>query len=210
MLKIPYVSAVGSIQYVVQCTRPDIAYALSVTSRYQACAGEAHWGAIKSILKYLNRNKDMFLIYGGGELILEGYSDASFQSDNDDAKSQSSFVFKFNGAVVAWKSSKQDTTANSTTEAEYIAASEAAKEAVWMKNYIQELSVVPSIVEPVVIFYNNNRAIAQEKEPRSHHHSKHIRRRYHLLREMVSRGDCRMDQVNSAENTADPLTKPMS
>ncbi|KAL0427629.1 UNVERIFIED_CONTAM: Retrovirus-related Pol polyprotein from transposon TNT 1-94 [Sesamum latifolium] len=109
---------------------------------------EAHWSAVKSILKYLKRTKDMFLIYGGGELILEGYSDASFQSDDDDAKSQSSFVFKLNGGVVAWKSSKQDTTADSTTEAEYIAASEAAKEAVWMKNYIQELGVVPSIAEP--------------------------------------------------------------
>ncbi|KAL0402176.1 UNVERIFIED_CONTAM: Retrovirus-related Pol polyprotein from transposon TNT 1-94 [Sesamum latifolium] len=148
-------------------------------------------GAVKSIPKYLKRTKDMFLIYGGGELILEGYSDASFQSDDDDAKSQSSFVFKLNGGVVAWKSFKQDTTADSTTEAEYIAASEAAKEAIWMKNYIQELGVVPSIAEPVVIFCDNNRAIAQAKEPRSHHRSKHILRRYHLLREMVSRGDYR-------------------
>ncbi|KAL0401998.1 UNVERIFIED_CONTAM: hypothetical protein Slati_4229700 [Sesamum latifolium] len=97
MLNIPYASAVGSIQYVVQCTRPDVAYALSVTRRYQACTGEAHWGVVKSILKYLKRTKDMFLIDGGGELILEGYSDASFQSDDDDAKSQSDFVFKLNG-----------------------------------------------------------------------------------------------------------------
>ncbi|KAL0416528.1 UNVERIFIED_CONTAM: Secreted RxLR effector protein [Sesamum latifolium] len=148
---IPYASAVGSIQYVVQCIRPDIAYALSVTSRYQACTGEAHWDAVKSILKYLKKTKDIFLIYDG-ELILEGYSNASFQSDDDDAKSQSGFVFKLNGGVVAWKSSKQDTTADSTMEAEYIAAPEAAKEAIWMKNYIQELGVVPSIAEPVVIF----------------------------------------------------------
>ncbi|KAL0439583.1 UNVERIFIED_CONTAM: hypothetical protein Slati_2441300 [Sesamum latifolium] len=73
--------------------------AFSMLSRYQACAGEAHWGAVKSILKYLKRTKDMFLIYGGGGLILEGYSNASFQSDDDDAKSQSSFVFKLNGGV---------------------------------------------------------------------------------------------------------------
>ncbi|KAL0402008.1 UNVERIFIED_CONTAM: Retrovirus-related Pol polyprotein from transposon RE2 [Sesamum latifolium] len=124
----------------------------------------------------------MFLIYGGGELILEGYSDASFQSDDDDAKSQSGFVFKLNGGVVPWKSSKQDTIADSTMETEYIATS---------------------------YLCDNNGAIAQAKEPRSHHRSKHILRRYHLLREMVSRGDCRMDRVSSAENTADPLTKPM-
>ncbi|KAL0386333.1 UNVERIFIED_CONTAM: Retrovirus-related Pol polyprotein from transposon TNT 1-94 [Sesamum radiatum] len=94
MSDIPYASAIGSIQYAVQCTRPDVAYALSVTSRYQACAGEVHWSAVKNILKYLRRTKDMFLIYGGGELILEGYSDASFQSNDDDAKSQSGFIFK--------------------------------------------------------------------------------------------------------------------
>ncbi|KAL0374032.1 UNVERIFIED_CONTAM: hypothetical protein Sradi_3318900 [Sesamum radiatum] len=101
MSNIPYASAVRSIQYVVQYTRPDVAYALSEMSRYQACVREAHWSAVKIILKYLKRTKDMFLIYGGGELILEGYNDATFQSDDDDAKSQSNFVFKLNGGVVA-------------------------------------------------------------------------------------------------------------
>ncbi|KAL0283107.1 UNVERIFIED_CONTAM: Retrovirus-related Pol polyprotein from transposon TNT 1-94 [Sesamum angustifolium] len=101
ILDIRYASAVGSIQYVVQCTRPDVAYALSVTSKYEGCAGETHWSTIKTILKYLKRTKDMFLVYDGGELILEGYSDASFQSGDDDAKSQSGFVFMLNGGVVA-------------------------------------------------------------------------------------------------------------
>ncbi|KAK4381749.1 Secreted RxLR effector protein [Sesamum angolense] len=88
------------------------------------------------------------------------YSNTSFQFDDDDAKSQSGFVFKLNGGVVAWKSSKQATTSDSTTEAEYITTSEV----VWMKNYIQELGVVPSIAQPVVIFCDNNRAITQAKE----------------------------------------------
>ncbi|KAL0291790.1 UNVERIFIED_CONTAM: Retrovirus-related Pol polyprotein from transposon TNT 1-94 [Sesamum angustifolium] len=158
----------------------------------------------------LKRTKDMFLIYGGGELMLEGYSDTSFPLDNSEVKSQSGFVFKMNGGVVAWNSSKQATTKDSTTKAEYIAVSKAAKEAVWMKNYIQELGVVPSIAESVVIFCVNNGVIAQAKELRSHHHSKHILRYYYLLREMVSRADVRMDRVSSTENTADPLTKPIS
>ncbi|KAL0311620.1 UNVERIFIED_CONTAM: Retrovirus-related Pol polyprotein from transposon TNT 1-94 [Sesamum angustifolium] len=111
MLDIPYASDVGSIQY-------------------QSCAREAHWIAVKTILTYLRRTKNVFLVYGGGELILEDFSDASFQSDDDDAKSQSGFVFKLNVGVVAWKSSKQDTTPDSTTEIEYIVASEAAKGAV--------------------------------------------------------------------------------
>ncbi|KAL0421139.1 UNVERIFIED_CONTAM: Retrovirus-related Pol polyprotein from transposon TNT 1-94 [Sesamum latifolium] len=166
---------------------------------YQACAGEAHWTAVKIILKYLRRTQEMFLVYDSGELVLEGYSDASFQSDVDDAKSQSDFVFKLISGVVAWKSSKQDTTTDSATEAEHVAASESAKEAIWMKNYIQELDVVPSIIDSIVIFCDNNGSIAQAKEPRSHHKSKYILRRYHLLREMVGIGDVRVDRVTSVE-----------
>ncbi|KAL0301922.1 UNVERIFIED_CONTAM: Retrovirus-related Pol polyprotein from transposon RE1 [Sesamum radiatum] len=95
-------------------------------------------------------------------------------------------------------------------EVECIAASEATKKAVWMKNYIQELGRVPSIANPVVIFCNNNGAIAQAKKPSSHDRSKYILRRYHLLREMVGRGDVQMDRVSSTENAANLLTKPVS
>ena len=79
-----------------------------------------------------------------------------------------------------------------------------------MKNYIQELNVVPSIADPVVVFCDNNGAIAQAKEPRSHQRSKHILRRYHLIREIIGRGDIKVERVTSAENIADPLTKPLS
>ncbi|KAL0444186.1 UNVERIFIED_CONTAM: hypothetical protein Slati_2141300 [Sesamum latifolium] len=84
-------------------------------SKYQACVGEAHWTAIKTILKYVRMTQEMLLVYGSGELVLKWYSDASFQSNVDDAKSKFGFVFKVNGGMAAWKSSKQDATANSTT-----------------------------------------------------------------------------------------------
>ncbi|KAL0282769.1 UNVERIFIED_CONTAM: Copia protein [Sesamum angustifolium] len=77
MCDIPYSSTVGSIKYIVQCTMPDIAFALSFMSRYQACAGEAHWTTVKIILKYLRRTQEMLLVYSGGELVLEEYNDAS-------------------------------------------------------------------------------------------------------------------------------------
>ncbi|KAL0288401.1 UNVERIFIED_CONTAM: hypothetical protein Scaly_2731400 [Sesamum calycinum] len=130
----------------VYTRRHDIAYALRVTSKHQACAADVHWTTVKTILKCLRRTKDVLLVYDGREFILEGFSNSNFQSDDDDAKSQSRFVFKLNGGVVAWKSSKQDTTVDSTTEGEYIAALEAAKEAfsIKKKNYIQELGVGPS------------------------------------------------------------------
>jgi hypothetical protein len=98
MNTIPYASAIGSIMYAMLCTRPDVSFALSVTSRYQSDFGEAHWTIVKSILKYLRRTKDMFLIFGGeDELLVKGYTNASFQTDKDDSKSQSGFIFCLNG-----------------------------------------------------------------------------------------------------------------
>ena len=72
MEKVPYASAIGSIMYAMICTRPDIAYALSITSRFQSCPGPAHWQAVKSILKYLRRTKDYFLVYGGETELCKG------------------------------------------------------------------------------------------------------------------------------------------
>ena len=117
MSKIPYASTIGSIMYVMLCTRPDVSYALSITSRYQSNPGESHWTVVKNILKYLRRSKDMFLVYGGLEddLVVNCYTYASFQSDKDDFRLQSRYVSCLNGGAVSWKSSKQSTVADSTT-----------------------------------------------------------------------------------------------
>ena len=102
MKKIPYASAIGSIMYAMLCTRPVVSHALSLTTRYQSDPGEAHWTAVKNILKYLKRTKDMFLVYGGDEeLSVKGYVDASFDTDPDDSKSQTGYVFILNGAAVS-------------------------------------------------------------------------------------------------------------
>ncbi|KAL4340985.1 hypothetical protein GQ457_08G031940 [Hibiscus cannabinus] len=130
MSQIPYASAIGSIMYAMICTRLDLSYAVSMTSRYEANSGEGHWTTVKNILKYLRRTKDVFLVYGGEEeLRIKGYIDASFQTDKDDTRSQSNFEFCLN------------------------------------EDIISELRVVISIADA---------AIAQTKEPRSHHRSKHI------------------------------------
>ena len=114
-----------------------------------------------------------------------------------------------NGGAVVWKSSKQDTTADSTTEDGHIAASDSAKEAVWIKKFITELGVVPSIVDPIPVYCDNNGAVAQAKEPRSHQKSKHVLRRYHLIREIISRKDVKIERVPTDQNIADPLTKEL-
>ena len=149
-------------------------------------------------------------MYGGQEeLVIQGYTDAAFQTSTQDSRSQSGFVFVLNGGAVSWRSSKQETVADSTTESEYIAASEAAKEAVWIKNFINGLGVVPSILDPLEIFCDNNGAIAQAKEPRSHQKSKHILRRYHLIRKIINYGDVKISKIASENNVVDPLTKQL-
>ena len=209
MNMIPYVLAIESIMYAMLCTRPDVSYTLSVTSRYQSDPGMGHWVAVRNILKYLRRTKDVFLIYGDGDLIVEGYSDVSFQSNRDDSKSQSGYMFTMNGGAVSWMSSKQETTMDSTTESEYIVAFEAAKEGVWIKKFITELGVVPSIVHPILLYCDNNGAIAQAKEPRSHQRSKHVLRRYHLIKEIIGRNDVKIEKIPTDQNIVDPLIKPL-
>ena len=119
-------------------------------------------------------------------------------------------MFCLNDIVVSWKSSKQSTVADSMTKSEYLMASEAAKEEVWIKKFIIELGMVPSIVDPVVIYCDNNGAISQAKEPRSHQRSKHIERRFHLIRDIIQRGDVQICRVPIDDNIADPLTKALS
>ncbi|GJX80511.1 retrotransposon protein, putative, ty1-copia subclass [Tanacetum coccineum] len=103
MKKVPYASAVGSILYAVRCTRPDVAFAQNLVSRYQQNLGKLHWAVVKHILKYLRNTRDMFLVYGGKpdtELNVIGFCDASWQCDKDDTKSQTGYVFVVNGGAV--------------------------------------------------------------------------------------------------------------
>ena len=107
MSRLPYASAVGSIMYAMTCTRPDVAFALSMVSRYQGNPGKEHWTAVKNILKYLRRTKDWVLTLGGSDdLRVVGYSDASFQTDRDNFRSQSGWVFTVNEGAITWKTSK--------------------------------------------------------------------------------------------------------
>ncbi|KAI3499882.1 hypothetical protein L1887_35696 [Cichorium endivia] len=208
---VPYASAVGSIMYAMTCTRPDVSFALSMVSRYQGNPGKAHWIAVKNILKYLRRTKNMELVLGGSDdLKVSGYTDAIFQTDRDSGRSQSGWVFLLNGGAVTWKSSKQETVADSTYESEYIAASEASKEAAWLKNFIGDLGVVPSIQEPMELFCDNEGAVALTKEPRDRGKSRHIDRKYHYIRHCVEEGHLLVKRVSSEDNPKDPLTKALS
>ena len=132
MKKVPYASAVGSLMYAMLCTRPDISYAVGIVSRFQADPGPNHWVAVKHIFKYLRRTRGYMLVYSGEDLTPLGYIDSDFQSCLDSRKSTSGFVFTLGGGAISWRSTKQDCTSDSMMEAEYVAASDASKEAVWL------------------------------------------------------------------------------
>jgi len=98
---------------------------------------------------------------------------------------------------------------DSTTEAEYIAASEAAKEGIWIRNFIIELDVVPSARDPLELYCDNTGAVAQAKEPRAHQKSKHVDRKYHLIRHFIEEGYLKIRKIDTTLNVSDPLTKPL-
>ncbi|GJR52885.1 retrotransposon protein, putative, ty1-copia subclass [Tanacetum coccineum] len=212
MKKVPYASAVGSIMYAVRCTRPDVAFAQNLVSRYQQNPGKLHWVAVKHILKYLRNTRDMFLVYGGKpdtELNVTGFCDASWQSDKDDTKSQTGYVFVVNGGAVDWKSKKQTTIAMSATQAEYMAASEAAMEAVWIRKFVGDLGVMPSIKKPIDMYCDNSAAIIFANDSGVMKGARHFLRRYHYVREQVESGEIKILKVHTDDNLADPFTKAL-
>ncbi|GJT83179.1 retrotransposon protein, putative, ty1-copia subclass [Tanacetum coccineum] len=212
MQNVPYASAVGSIMYAVRCTRPDVAFAQNITSRFQQNPGEPHWTAVKTILKYLRNTKDMFLVYGGNpeaELRVECYCDAGFETDRDDTKSQTGYVFILNGGAVDSKSSKKSTTAMSATEVEYIAASEAAMEAIWIRKFISGLGIVPTINEPIKMFCDNSAALHFANEPGVQRGARHYHGRYHYVRKSIALGEIKLLKVYTDDNLADPFTKAL-
>ena len=146
MSRVSYASIVGSIMYATTYTRPDVTYSLGVVVD----------------------TKDQWLVYGESDLKLMGFTDSSFQSDHYDSRSVSGYIFTLNGGAICWKSFKQHTVADSVYEAEYIAASDAVKEAVWLRKFINELGVAPSLDGPVLLYCDSTGAIAQVKEPKAH------------------------------------------
>ncbi|GKC27350.1 retrovirus-related pol polyprotein from transposon TNT 1-94 [Tanacetum coccineum] len=212
MQNVPYALVVGSVMYAVRCTRPDIAFAQNITSRFQQNPGEPHWTAVKNILKYLRNTKDMFLVYGGNpeaELRVDCYCDAGFETDKDDIKSQTGYVFVLNGGAVDWKSSKQSTIVVSAIEAEYIVVSEAAMEAVWIRKFISGPGIVPTINEPIKMFCDNSSALLIANEPGVQKGARHYHRRYHYVRECIELGEINLLKVHTYDNLADPFTKAL-
>ncbi|GJR18954.1 hypothetical protein Tco_0967481 [Tanacetum coccineum] len=128
----------------------------------------------------------------------------------DDTKSQTGYVFVLHGGAVDWKSAKQSTTAMYSIEAEYIAATEASMEAVWIRKFIDGLGdVMPSNKRPVEMLYDNEPTLTIAIDPRILKGARHFQRKYHYIREVIQEGEIVLKKVLTDDNVVDPFTKPM-
>ena len=150
MSKIPYASAVGSLMYAMVWTRPDIAHAVGVVSRFMENPGNEHWQAVKWILRYLRGTSTHTLCFEGTHICLQGYVDADMAGDKDTRRSTTGYVFTIGGTAVSWASKLQNivllSTTVSTTEAKYVALTEVSKEFYGLTGFWRSLDINKTIV----------------------------------------------------------------
>jgi len=186
MKHVLYASVVGSLMYAMMCTRPDICFAVGMVSIYQSNSGQAHWKAVKRILRYLKGTADYKLNYQGKDLRLEGYSDADWGGDLDERKSTSGFVFLPNNGTIYWSSKKQKCIALSTMETEFVVLSAAIKEDVWLKRLLNHLGVIRSAADLLLVNCDSQAAKTYTKDPKYHGKTKHIDTEYNFIKDMVA------------------------
>nr|ABA91380.1 retrotransposon protein, putative, Ty1-copia subclass [Oryza sativa Japonica Group] len=206
MSRVPYSSVVGSLMYAMVCSRPDLSHALSVVSRYMANPGKEHWKAVQWIFRYLCGTSSACLQFGRSRDGLVGYVDSDFAGDLDRRRSLAGYVFTIGGCAVSWKANLQATVALSTTEAEYMAISEACKETIWLRGLYTELCGVTSCIN---IFCDSQSAICLTKDQMFHERTKHIDVRYHFIRSVITEGDVKVCKISTHDNPADMMTKPV-
>jgi len=206
---VPYAEAVGALIYLATCTRPDIAHAVRQLSQYMADPRRDHWNAMKRVLRYLKYCPEGGITYGKLQqrLKLVGFADANFATDIDSRKSVSGYVFLLNGGAITWLSKKQATVAKSTTEAEYVAMSQAASEAMWIRQFLKEIGFELSVTQ---LYGDNQGAIALTENPVYHFRTKHIDVSYHYVRELIATNEIKIDYIESKKMLADVLTKGLN
>lgn len=210
MRGVPYREALGSLMYAAMATRPDIAFAVTLLSRFSNDPGPAHWEAVKRVFRYLKGSRKLRLTYGGigdaGDGGMKGYADAD-GSMQEDRRAISGNAFLIDGGAVSWYSKRQEIVSLSTTESEYVAATHTAKEAIWLRQLIMQ--IFKPIDGPTILFSDNQSAIALTKDHQYHARTKHIDIRYHFLRWVCENGSIKLTYCPTADMVADALTKPL-
>lgn len=202
---LPYRELIGALMYLAVCTRPDIAYSVSYLSQFNNCFQTCHWIAAKRVLRYLQGTRNTGLRFRKTGRTLEGYVDADWANCPYDRKSYTGYAFTLGGCPISWETRKQRTVALSSTEAEYMALAEAAKEAVYLRRLL--CSIGFEALARVRILCDNNGARKLAENPVFHNRSKHIDVRHHYVREVLERGELKIIYTSTDEMTADILTK---
>ena len=209
MRDVPYASCVGAIMYLSTCTRPDVTWALSKAAAFTARPGPSHWKALKRILQYLQTTYNWSLTYrtGPSASVLEVFTDADHNTCPDTSRSTSARVLMLAGAAIEWSSKKQGIATISTLESEYVAMASACQTVVWARHLLQELGSPQK--QPTPLWCDNQGAIAVTRNPESHHRTKHIRLKYHFIKDCERLGDVKVQFVGTKEQIADSLTKAL-
>lgn len=205
-VKFPYRQLIGSLMYLAVGTRPDIAFSVGNVSRYMENPKLPHVTAAKRILKYIKGTFNYGIMYQNqAHTKMIGYSDADFDGDVETRRSTSGYVFLIGNGAISWGSERQKSVSLSTAESEYIAASEAIRELIWLQRLTDELS--KNQFETTKFYVDNQSAIRMVKNPVLHKRSKHIDIRYHFIRDEFKKENFSLDYVRTDDQVADIFTK---
>ncbi|XP_062080853.1 secreted RxLR effector protein 161-like [Humulus lupulus] len=209
MANVPYAKEIGSVMYSMVSTRPDLTYAMSTLSQYMSNPGQEHWNGMKWLLRYLKSTQNHGLLFrkNGEKINLKGFVDSDYAANKDTRKSLTSFYFLLNECCVSWKSQLQPVVALSTTEAEFMATTEAFKEAVWIKGLLKEIQMFE---DKTVIYSDSQSAIYLSKNPVYHERSKHIDIRMFWIRDKIESGEIELEKIASEENPTNAGTKVLT
>ena len=206
-----YQKLIGCLEYAAMATRPDITFAVHSLAQFSSNPDTIHFNAAKRILRYLKGSLNFGLVFKGNKsenFQLLGYSDADWAGSTHDRKSIGGYCFYLNNSLISHMSKKQKTIALSTAESETHAAIQATKEAIWLRNFLEELSFKQN--QPTTILCDNQAAIALSHNPEFHSRSKHVDIQYHFLRQHVELKTVDLKYVGTEEMAADGLTKALS
>lgn len=204
----PYREAVGALMYLMMGTRPDLAYSISVLSRKLENPSKEDWMKVKRIFRYIASSMQKCIIYKSGFKpgVLECFSDADFGGCMQTGRSTSGVAVLYAGGAISWLSQRQAMVATSTTEAEIVAANEAAKELIWLKRLISGVSFLKEIP---TIHVDNSAAVRLAQNPEFHRRTKHISLKHFFIREKVLEGEIDVQQISTEMQLADLMTKPL-
>lgn len=181
--KVPYREAVGSLTFLAVVSRPDLAYAVNSVSKFLNNHSKSHWHAVKRIFAYLKGTSGYGVKYQGSENAsdLVGFSDTDYAGDLETWRSTTGYIFQLAGGPITWASQRQKLVTLSTTESEYVAASVASREAIWLRKFLSDIGYLSR--KTTTVFVDNQSAIKLVKNPEFHKRTKHIDIRYHYIRQ---------------------------